>query len=373
MHEQQLIKDFRAFSTHKPPVRRAAYSDRTAWLMAILSELAYARFDEEDENSILALAAELAQLTDQDVIADKIATLVRQARTTAGGSNELLRSVLSAGGFDLKGVLFDPATDTQGFVATRQANDGQAMAVVSFRGTQQVRDWMTNLQIDKVPVTGRNAEDRRTLGSVHSGFNRAFLSVQNQVLQHLKGAEELPLYVTGHSLGGALATLATWHLSGDQLAACYTFGAPRVGDDGLMNRYRTPIYRIVNGADPVPCVPPSGGAIAVLKVLLRALSELTPLMGRPLDSAVNWLVRKQGFRHYGYQRYLSICEPGDDGTFPKLKNEFGIGSFERLWRYVQRLMRGEVAAKKRIDKYHDIALYRAKLREFAIRRLAEPR
>ena len=372
MHEQQLIKDFRAFSTHKPPVRRAAYSDRTAWLMAILSELAYARFDEEDENSILELAAELAELTDQEVIANKIASLVRRARTTADGSNELLRSVLSAGGFDLKGVLFDPATDTQGFVATRQTNDGQAMAVVSFRGTQQVRDWMTNLQIDKVPVTGRNAEDRRTLGSVHSGFNRAFLSVQNQVLQHLKDAEELPLYVTGHSLGGALATLATWHLSGDQLAACYTFGAPRVGDDGLMNRYRTPIYRIVNGADPVPCVPPSGGAIAVLKVLLRALSELTPLMGRPLDSAVNWLVRKQGFRHYGYQRYLSICEPGDDGTFPKLKNEFGIGSFERLWRYAQRLMRGEVAAKKRIDKYHDIALYRAKLREFAIRRLAEP-
>lgn len=92
-----------------------------------------------------------------------------------------------------------------------------------------------------------------------------------------------------------------------------------------------------------------------------------------LDGAVNWLVGKQGFRHYGYQRYLSICEPGDDGTFPKLRNEFGIGSFERLWRYAERLMRGEVAAKKWIDKYHDIALYRAKLREFAIRRLAEPR
>ena len=41
--------------------------------------------------------------------------------------------------------------------------------------------------------------------------------------------------------------------------------------------------------------------------------------------------------------------------------------------YVQRLVRGELAAKKRIDKYHDIALYRAKLREFAIRRLAQPR
>ena len=340
--------------------------------MAILSELAYARFDEDDLGSIMGLAAELAELTDQKVIGGKIVALVRQVRTAADGRNELLRSVLSVGDFKLKGVLFDPGTDTQGFIATREINDGHAMAVVSFRGTQQVRDWMTNLCMDKVPVTSRNSEDGKTLGNVHTGFNSAFLSVEDQIRQHLKGSEQLPLYVTGHSLGGALATLATWYLSGDQLAACYTFGAPRIGDDGLMNRYRTPIYRIVNGADPVPCVPPSGRAIGVLKVVLRALLPLMP-MGALLDKIVNWLVRKQGFRHYGYQRYLSICESGNDGTFPKLKNEFGIGSFERLWRYVHGLMRREAAAKKRIDKYHDIALYRAKLREFAVRRMAESR
>ena len=51
--------------------------------------------------------------------------------------NELLRSILSAGDFELKGVLIDTGTDTQGFVATRKINDNQAMALVSFRAPLQ--------------------------------------------------------------------------------------------------------------------------------------------------------------------------------------------------------------------------------------------
>ena len=367
MDEQQIRNDLKDVSDCKPPVRRAAYSDRTAWLMAILSELAYARFDEDDQSSIVTLAHELAGLGDQKVIAARLSDLLKQIGTDVGSKNEFLESILSIGGFNLEGVLFDAGTNTQGFVATRQSGDNQSMAVVSFRGTQQRGDWWTNLKMDKVPVKNRNS---KTLGEVHGGFHDAFRSVENQIHRHLKGSEHLPLYITGHSLGGALATLATWYLSGDQLAACYTFGAPRVGDAGLMNRYRTPIYRLVNGADPVPFVPPSGRGIGVFKAILRGLSTVVPLLAPVLDRGVNWLVRKQGFRHYGYQRYLSICDPGTDGTFPRLKNEFGIGSFERLWRYVRRLARGEATTTKRIDRYHDISLYRAKLRAFAIRRRA---
>lgn len=74
------------------------------------------------------------------------------------------------------------------------------------------------------------------------------------------------LVVTGHSLGGALAQLAAFYLGrdlfsdSDKLAAVYTFGSPRVfGSDQakhLENVSPYPHFRIVNGADLVPRVPP---------------------------------------------------------------------------------------------------------------------
>lgn len=368
MRSPDLKTDFKRIATCKPPVRRAAYSDRTAWLMAILAELAYTQFDEEDDSALINLAEELAGLGDPSEVVDRLKAFKASLGNADRDGNETLRQILAAGGFDLQGVLFDAATDMQGFVAAHRAASGFDMAVVSFRGTQQAKDWMTNLKLDKDPVRKRS-QDRPTLvGEVHRGFNRAFLSVEPQICAHLQELADIPLYITGHSLGGALATLATWYISADALAACYTFGSPRVGDGGLTNHFRTPIYRIVNGADPVPFVPPAKATVDILKGALRLSSAMIPIIGPWLDKALSWVVSKQGYRHYGFQRYLTICGPGADGSFPKLRNEYGVSSLGRLWRLARRLARGEAGAMKRLDKYHDISLYRHKLREFAIRR-----
>lgn len=328
MPELELRKDFSRFTALRPLAKRAAYSDRTAWLMAILSELAY-RLD---------------------------------GATDSG--NERLRSILEIGGFELLGVLFDAATDTQGFVAVRRTDNDPGMVVVSFRGTQQVRDWMTNLRAHKVAVGSDQPQSSKTLGYVHKGFNQAFKAVEPGIHDCLRGFEDYPLYFTGHSLGGALATLATWHTAGSRLAACYTFGAPRVGDSGLLDRFRTPIYRIVNGADPVPMVPPAGLTIECLKAICRGAGVLFS----PFDLLTRRLQRYQGYRHYGFQRYLSICGEGPDGSYPRLRNEYGVGTLERLLRYCRQLIFGEVSTTRRLVKYHDIGVYRVKLREYAIRR-----
>lgn len=369
MRSPDLKTDFERVSTCKPPVRRAAYSDRTAWLMAILAELAYTRFDEEDDSALINLAEELAGLGDPHEVADRLKAF--KASLGHGDGNDTLRQILAAGGFELRGVLFDAATDTQGFVAAHETASGRDMVVVSFRGTQEVKDWRTNLKLDQEPVHKRSQHDHRRVGLVHRGFNQAFLAVEPQIRSHLRELAGIPLYITGHSLGGALATLATWYISADALAACYTFGSPRVGDGGLMNHFRTPIYRIVNGADPVPFVPPAAAAVDALKGALRLLSAVTPFIGPLLDKVLNRVVSKQGYRHYGSQRYLTICGPGADGSFPQLRNEYGISGTGRLWRLARRLARGEASAKKRLDKYHDISLYRHKLREFALRRMKE--
>ena len=60
----------------------------------------------------------------------------------------------------------------------------------------------------------------------------------------------------GHSLGGALATLAAGRY--ERAPEVYTFGAPRVGDGEYVESLDTPVYRIVNGRDVVPKLPVRG-------------------------------------------------------------------------------------------------------------------
>ncbi|MDE0540153.1 MAG: hypothetical protein OXH94_15675 [Rhodospirillales bacterium] len=84
---------------------------------------------------------------------DLAAILGASGRASPGGKNELLRKCLATGGFDLKGVLFDARTDTQGYVAVRRPEEGRpGMAMLAFRGTQQIKDWMTNLDAATVPI-----------------------------------------------------------------------------------------------------------------------------------------------------------------------------------------------------------------------------
>jgi triacylglycerol lipase len=75
---------------------------------------------------------------------------------------------------------------------------------------------------------------------------------------------DLPIFVTGHSLGGALAAVAALELAKDPRAsvmAVYTFGMQRPGDEQFKSAYDGRLgvmtYRLVHGDDIVPTVPPS--------------------------------------------------------------------------------------------------------------------
>ena len=307
----------------RQPVQDLGYSGHTAWVMAIMSELAYMRF-EEDLRALLALPAELAKAVGRIHSGSEAQVLEGLLATWDNRDLRLLRAVLAAGGFELVGGLSDPGTDTQGFVTVRRAGDEMDMAVVSFRGTENERDWITNLQYSLTPADSPQAEGRETTGKVHQGFRDAFISVRDQVDRYLPCAEGLPIFITGHSLGGALATLGAAHLSGWGLAACYTFGAPRVGNKGFSRSLRTPVYRVVNPLDTVPLVPA-------------------------------W---SQGYRHAGARKRLRRTSHFD--TLREIRN-----GLVRLWR----LVRGQGLSLYRVydtvDRWHNIRVYREKLRDEA--------
>ena len=146
-------------------------------------------------------------------------------------------------------------TGTEGFIA----GDNEKI-IIAFRGTSDRKDWLTD-----AATIQKSWSSITNIGKVHSGFFQSLNSVWSVVIEHLKElqTDNQPVWITGHSLGGALAALAyaTLRLQEPKydLAGAYTFGQPRVGDDILCQNFDTDskhrFFRVVNNNDIVPRVP----------------------------------------------------------------------------------------------------------------------
>ena len=123
--------------------------------------------------------------------------------------------------------------------------------LVAFRGTQSVGNCLTDAE---TPLVCRSPYP----GRVHSGFSEAVDIVWPEI-QRLIGppSRAKPLWLTGHSLGGAMATLASVRLAseGYNVRAVYTYGSPRVGDRLFRDFFRLPHYRFVHDNDLIPHLP----------------------------------------------------------------------------------------------------------------------
>lgn len=113
---------------------------------------------------------------------------------------------------------------------------------------------------------------------IHSGFAEA--AAAPEVTKNVADAVALsqkkncPLLIAGHSLGAAIASLVALEAVKDKdVAAVYTYGMPRTGGEKFKARYDEPLgmktYRLVNGPDVVPTVPPSSLGYLHVGRLLR--------------------------------------------------------------------------------------------------------
>lgn len=164
-------------------------------------------------------------------------------------------------------------------------SDGTPFYLIAFRGSADKKDVLTDLKTGLVPFeesmatkalsAGVQTIDENDIPKVHKGFNdythaamRSLLAGKGRkkaageqefnLIQILKQEPTAQLLLTGHSLGGAVATLMGQRLLSygiePQRVHVVTFGAPAIGNKAFAEKYgdRLDLIRVTNRADPIP-------------------------------------------------------------------------------------------------------------------------
>ncbi|MGL5525537.1 MAG: lipase family protein [Aeromonas veronii] len=199
-------------------------------------------------------------------------------------------------------------------------------AVVAWRGTVNLEDVATDLY----GIQG--ADPILPSGKVHLGFKNAYTDLKlnkkpkaafDKMNDMLAGK---PLFICGHSLGGALALIhAAEHRA--KKPHLYTYGMPRVFDRTAIAQLNEIVhYRHINNNDFVTAIPhPKWGSMRMLLALSTALlpyptpAKYSPEVRRYLDS--------QDYQHHGkIIHFAAFSMNYDTGNAPYLDSGTGYES-----------------------------------------------
>lgn len=188
-----------------------------------------------------------------------------------------------------------------GYVASNEES-----IILSFRGTQNnwnsfdsfvdsISQWMTNLDFQQIVYNNFR---------VHRGFNEEINSSIHEIVKLLKrhDIDKKELIITGHSAGGAMATLAghrLYELGKINKNSCQviSFSSPKVGDSNFVSRYPLSLIRVESKNDLVPFFP-----------LHPFLSEIVGELIYPIIDFVNSIFPKLNFYDLRNLEYLHAGE-----------------------------------------------------------------
>jgi hypothetical protein len=157
-----------------------------------------------------------------------------------------------------------------------------------------LQDLFTDAQVRLVPFGA---------GRVHAGFCHAFEDVRDSLQLAFDRAWDAgrKIWLTGHSLGAAVSTVAFVHVGRERIAGLYTFGCPPVGDgDFARSLAQWPIVRFVHRADWAGREPPK--ALPYVHAGVRHDVPSNPV--EPAEESARAAVRR------GFASLRSIAENG---------------------------------------------------------------
>lgn len=189
-----------------------------------------------------------------------------------------------------------PDIDTQAYVMSDSDN-----IVVVFRGSDALADWFANFQAVYEQGPLENTQ-------VHEGFQDALFPAVIAITQFLaQSARDKKIWITGHSLGGALASLFAGMLieNGYTVYGIYTFASPRPGDGAFARQLNQgvigPHYRVVNAGDIVPHVPPEPFySHAGKRIIIKATHKV--------NSDQSWLKQRAAASHIFIEASVNMLD-----------------------------------------------------------------
>jgi subtilisin family serine protease len=131
------------------------------------------------------------------------------------------------------------------------AAQGQGAVILVFRGADSLARWL---------IQGSMEPQSLGRGNANGGILAEFRALRPELDDIVRYANDkgLPIWCSGHALGGALALLAALEL--DDVARLVTFGQPMVLDKGAADAAARKLgdhyWRLVNHDDPIPRVTP---------------------------------------------------------------------------------------------------------------------
>jgi pimeloyl-ACP methyl ester carboxylesterase len=170
------------------------------------------------------------------------------------------------------------STNARFLLAKKKLDESRQMYVLAIVGTENTKDMQTNLKVDRVFFAGNTLEEFAANAAkdgvassepkVHRGFHEYVQAGLTARIKDTNGESRLltdlllanperKIYLVGHSLGGAAATLAGARLISmgvrPEQIEVITFGAPAVGNEAFAAQF-TPVLnvtRVVMDGDPV--------------------------------------------------------------------------------------------------------------------------
>lgn len=312
---------------------------------------------------------------------------------------------------DLEHIFFVSHKETGATCAVYRSLE-QKLIVVSFRGTCAPVDLLTDASlVQDAWVEGQDVEDQ-TIQKVHRGFRTSMNSIARRLKELILAIpgpnEEIAEYdmlVTGHSLGGALATLFTADIGEYGIDAgrslpqkdpsdawwkgvakafnfartedfakapprpkslrLYNFGSPRVGNIPFAEAFDRRVqegkidqaYRIVNGEDVVARMPRSVNALVLGQINYEHVGKTVLVTSEPSSNSTSlWIEGESDDSRCPVRDGVSLSSPMAEGT---LLNELWEGldeeKEESTWTDKIGILAGRVTDRMKTIKAEDLA------------------